>query len=257
MVNEGNAAAGRALVDSVVAASQPGTPAYAEAIYWRATLAPDSGVAENDYRRLIVEYPLYARTGEVLVRLAQLELLRGNIDAALMHLRRIQTEHPEFSNQALANYWISRALFEKADTTGACQAIREAARLVSPDDVELRNQIDFQNQQCIGVTSHVANSANTPVAPATTAAAPGRAAPAPPPARRANLFTIQIAAYPRSAQAKAAAARLAKRGFPARVDGTSAPFRLRVGRYESSADATTALHRLKQKGIAGMIVRAE
>jgi cell division septation protein DedD len=267
MVSDGSATAGRALVDSMVRASRRGSPAYAEAIFWRASLAATSQQAEQDYRRLIVEYPLYARSGDVLLRLAQLELLRGNRDAAALHLRRIQTEHPEFGNQAAASYWLSRVLFEKNDLPGACGAIADAKRLVKPDDVELKNQIDYQDQQCAGVVVASVDSAvgtQSPVVqetPASSSPAPAAApkterVPAASPATTGS-YSVQIAAYNKLSQATALASRLSKRGFAARVDGKKAPFRVRIGKYETRAEAAAAQARIKKSGINGIVVKAD
>ena len=46
MVNDGNAAAGRALVDSMIAIAAPGSNEYAEGVYWRAVLAATAAEAE-------------------------------------------------------------------------------------------------------------------------------------------------------------------------------------------------------------------
>ena len=260
MVSDGNAAAGRAVVDSMLRAQRRGSPSYAEALFWRATLAPTARQAEQDYRRLIVEYPLYSRSGDVLLRLAQLELLRGNRDAAAVHLRRIQTEHPEFGNQAAASYWLARVLFEKNDPAGACAAIAEAKRIVKTDDIELKNQIDYQDQQCAGVVlsappdtiaapvnSPEPQSKPEPVAPATQAKT----------AATTGSYSVQVAAYTRKSQATTLASRLLRRGFPVRVDGTKAPFRVRIGRYLTRADATAAQQRMKKSGISGIVVKVD
>src|SRR3954470_18908402 len=69
LVVNGNGAAGRLLVDSVVAATEPDTPAYAEALYWRARLAVGAD-AERDYRRILVDFPLSPRSGDALLQLA-------------------------------------------------------------------------------------------------------------------------------------------------------------------------------------------
>lgn len=267
MVSDGNAAAGRTTVDSMLRASRRGSPAYAEALFWRATLASSTHQAEQDYRRLVVEYPLYARTGDVLLRLAQLELLRGNRDAAAVHLRRIQTEHPEFGNQAAASYWLSRVLFEKNDLSGACGAIAEARRLVKPDDVELKNQIDYQDQQCAGVavvgaTDTAAKAGillEVPSAPQTSTAGSAGSKPmaTPKPADDDGAYSIQVAAYNKKSQATALSAKLVKRGFAARVDGARAPFRVRIGRYATRTEATAAQQRIRKNGISGIVVKAE
>ena len=262
MVSDGNAAAGRAVVDSMLRIQRRGSPAYADALFWRATLAPTSRQAEQDYRRLIVEYPLYARTGDVLLRLAQLDLLRGNRDAAAVHLRRIQTEHPEFGNQAAASYWLGRVLFEKNDPAGACAAILEAKRLVKPENVELKNQIEYQDQQCVGVAlSPAADTLAKPAAavPNDPPSGPEPAAKTakPSPSAAAGSYSVQVAAYNTKPQAAALVSRLSRRGFAARVDGIKAPFRVRIGRYTTREDAAAAQQRIKKSGITGIVVKAE
>ena len=49
MVSSGQGEAGRLLVDSLLRATLPGTPAYAEGLYWRAVTAGRSEDAERDY----------------------------------------------------------------------------------------------------------------------------------------------------------------------------------------------------------------
>jgi hypothetical protein len=76
MVTAGQDSAGRAVVDSVLRATTEGTPRYAEALFWRATLSK-TAAAERDYRasRSVSTFPALAgRT----VPLAQLETTRGD-----------------------------------------------------------------------------------------------------------------------------------------------------------------------------------
>ena len=54
MANDGNAAAARTLVDSMLAASSEGSMAYADALFWRAALAASTESARRDYLRLAV-----------------------------------------------------------------------------------------------------------------------------------------------------------------------------------------------------------
>jgi cell division protein FtsN len=49
---------------------------------------------------------------------------------------------------------------------------------------------------------------------------------------------------------------LKKRGYEARVDGSVAPFRVRIGRYATEKDADAALKRIKAKHMDGFVVRA-
>jgi len=52
-------------------------------------------------------------------------------------------------------------------------------------------------------------------------------------------------------------ARLKKNGYEARVSGTAAPFRVRIGHYATQAQATAVMRSLKAKQINGFVVKAE
>jgi cell division septation protein DedD len=70
-------------------------------------------------------------------------------------------------------------------------------------------------------------------------------------------YTVQVAAYNVKSQAATMVAKLKKRGYEARVSGTSAPFRVRIGRYATEAQATAVMRSLKAKQISGFVVKAE
>ena len=170
LVADGNGAAGRALADSLLSAATPGTLRYAEALFWRASVAPTAAAAERDYRMLSIEYPLSPRAEDALLRLAQLELARGDRALALKHLERLTLEHPASASRARASYWRSRVLFEDGNAPRACAALADARAHVAVSDVELRNQVEFQARRCVGVDTTVV--AVTPASPATSAATP-------------------------------------------------------------------------------------
>jgi cell division protein FtsN len=148
MVSDGNAVAGRALVDSVLKTTPPNAPLYAQALFWRASLASNAADAENDYKHIVVDYPLAPQAPDALLRLAQLELARGDREGALMHLQRIPRDYPRSASLARASYWIARVLFEKNDIANACSANANALSETNPDEIELRNQIQYQGQRC-------------------------------------------------------------------------------------------------------------
>lgn len=328
MVNDGNAVAGRALVDSMVAVASPGSNDYAEAIYWRAVLAATTLEAEMDYRRLIVDFPLSPRVEDALIRLAQLDIARANYDSALRHLNRIAAEHPGSPATGRAGYWTARALFDKNELQGGCAATANALAVIGENDAELRNQINYLNQRCVGVvigpavaappaatadatvggaTNPVVNlPAPAPIRDTTRVVvipvAPSAAAPvdsvrtsvATPPVKqsttpkprpvppskpldtgptmvetpstipaastareRTKAFSVQTAAYNQKSQADAMVARLKKNGYEARVDGTVAPFRVRIGRYATQSQASAVQRSLKAKQIEGFVVQAD
>lgn len=307
MASNGNIVGGRALIDSVVKATSPTSPVYPQALYLRATLATNAADAESDYRHIVVDYPLAPQAEDALLRLAQLELARGDRDDALAHLQRIPRDYPRSKSIARASYWIARVLFEKNDIAAACAANTNALAQAAPGEVELRNQIEYQSQRCTSyaaaqqraaagntgtaptqqtsasstpaVTTPTASTetpapvtrtepAPTVVAPVETAqpiivAAPPEKRPIPAPAEAkspatspARAWSVQVAAYNRKAQADQLASTLEKRGYSARVDGTTAPFRVRIGRYASAKDAESALREIKSKKMAGFVVRA-
>jgi cell division protein FtsN len=296
MANDGNTPGGRALIDSIVKSTPPTSPVYPQALYWRATLATNAADAESDYRHIVVDYPLAPQAEDALLRLAQLELARGDRDDALAHLQRIPKDYPRSKAIARANYWIARVLFEKNDVAAACAANTSAMAQTVEGEIELRNQIQYQGQRCSSLaaaqraatttpapaSTPPATASTTPVAtPTVVEATPPATEPAPavasaspvpvpeptrattpavsepavaqPAARR--TFSVQVAAYNRKAQADQLAATLVKRGYSARVDGTTTPYRVRIGRYASSKDAEAALKEIKAKKMAGFVVR--
>lgn len=296
MVNDGNAIAGRALVDSMIAVAPAGSNDYAEGVYWRAVLAATAVNAEMDYRRIVVDYSLSPRVGDALIRLAQLEIARANYDGALRHLNRLVVEHPESPARARAGYWTARALFDKNDIQGGCASTADALLRTAADDSELRNQIAYLNQRCAGVVLAVPGAPATAPAAAmitpppttvtrsdtgavavTVLAAPpvavridsARAAvvltpepvknPAPERVLRekGRAYSVQVAAYNVKSQADAMVARLKKNGYEARVDGKAAPFRVRIGKYATQSQAAAVQRSLKTKQITGFVVQAD
>jgi cell division protein FtsN len=173
MVSDGNGAAGRALVDSVLKATPPSAPLYPVALFWRASLASNAADAESDYKHIVVDYPLAPQAEDALLRLAQLELARGDRDAALSHLQRIPRDYPRSKSLARASYWTARVLFEKNDVPNACTANANALSQATTDEIELRNQIQYQGQRCppVAVPSVAANVPPTDPIPVPSAPA--------------------------------------------------------------------------------------
>src|SRR6266581_8962652 len=147
LVSDGNGAAGRALIDSVIAATPPSARLYPEALFWRASLAANAADAESDYRHIVVDYPLAPQAEDALLRLAQLELARGDREGALIHLQRIPRDYPRSKSLARASYWTARVLFEKNDLPNACAANASALAQTDSTEAELRNQIQYQGQR--------------------------------------------------------------------------------------------------------------
>jgi cell division septation protein DedD len=327
LVRDGRGEAGRALVDTLLARTRPGSLQHGQALYWRASLAADAAEAERGYRRVILEYPATRWSGDALLNLAQLEMARGDQEGAFVHLYRFEREYPSHESRGRASFWLARLHFDRKNERRACASLATARVAAPPDDVELRNQIDYHGQRCIGVDTTVATSApptvaattavntpavtaarppvtisatrsagataagsvaestavptvsvtNAPTLPAPrTASTPSRgagqdsqhvtSAPVPVPASdssgpRGQLsvggYTVQVAAYSSRPAAEALIAKLKARGYTARLASSSRPFRVRIGRYDTRADALAAQQRLKAKGIDGFVTEVE
>ena len=334
-VREGRGEAGRALVDSLVGRTRAGSLQHGQALYWRASLAADAAEAERGYRRVILEYPATRWAGDALLNLAQLEMARGDQEQALVHLYRFEREYPSHESRGRASFWLARLHFDRKNERRGCAALATARIAAPPDDVELRNQIDYYGQRCIGVDTAVATSppptvaattaVNTPAAPAvrppatvpstgsieastgastrasnsasaaesTAVPATVSKAPTDSPARTVATpttpqshgagqesqhvtsasvaasdsgphgqlgvggYTVQVAAYSSRPAAEALIVKLKARGYTARLASTTRPFRVRVGRYDTRADALAAQQRLKAKGIEGFVTQVE
>jgi cell division septation protein DedD len=258
LVDGGDGTAARTLLDSLVMGTESGTDDHAEALFWRAVLNDRAADAEKDWRRLVIESPFAPRVPESLLRLADLEILRGRPDAARVNLARLLRDFPESSHRPKAVLLTARSYFEERDVTHACETVAS----LRADDIpegELTLQASEMRTRCAAAA---AAATAEPAAAAPSRGAPAndeRAAGADDASRTeksgstATRYTVQLAAYDTRAQATALVKRLAKRKITARVDGDRKPYRVRVGRYDTRAAAVAALARLKKAGQSGFI----
>jgi cell division protein FtsN len=289
LISDGDGAAGRALVDSMLRASTEGTAVYGDALFWRGALAETAADAERDYRRVIVEYPLSPYADDALLSLAELEQARGDRAAAYQHLQRFVREHPAGPARARAGLAAARLAFEQRDVARGCAMITDARVSAGTSDVELRNQIDYYGSRCPATAAATTPPAASPApmatvssppatvtpppanvasAPATrpasvpkegagTAKAATPTAPKPEPAPKESaprgIWTIQLAAYNTRPDAERLVSKLASRGVKARISGDAKPFRVRLDYYTTHQAAATVVAELKQRGIIGFV----
>jgi len=270
LANGGNGAAGRVLVDSMLTVAAPGTPAYAEALFWRASLAASGADAETDFRRIISEFPLSPRSGDALLQLAQLETDRGDRAAAITHLQRFLLENPASQDRPRIALQLVRLSFDQNEPEIGCVFLSRVLNEIPDTEVELKNQLAYYSPRCASVdTTHVAGAAPEPApdsgvkhdtrqktkndtkhqaksdtkrdtTTATAAAATGK-------------YTLQVAAYTTRAEADRLVGRLKTRGVEARVVGITKLFRVRIGRFETRAEAAAAQRDLKAKKIDAFV----
>lgn len=274
LVAEGNGAAGRALVDSLLRAADPATSAYGDALYWHGALAPTAAEAERDYRRVIVEYPLAYYADDALLAIAELEQARGDRAGALAHLQRFVREHPASQGRGVAALGAARLAFEQRDTKVGCAMIAAARTSASPSDVELRNQIEYYGRQCAGTpvasAPPAAPVASAPVASAPVAA-PAVTRPAPivasipnrhardstPASAPGSTMPTPVTPQPRTAPSQPApaghdsAARAATRAAPARP--VSGMYTIQVAAYDTRPPAEQLVRKLATRGVKARV----
>ncbi len=295
LASDGNTAGAHAFVDSVLGAAKEGSPPYVNALFARASIAESADAARKDYLRIAVDYSVSPRAEDSLLRLAQMEIARGDRASAKQYLDRLALEHPEGASRAQGAYWLGRVLIDDGALTQACASLAEAKARVAPADVELINQITYYARPCAAV-KHAADSARADsvdkamkaaradsvaradsIAKAAVAAAKAEAAakkteaaakkktqPAPKheapkvPASdtKGAGWSAQVAAYDTQADAERLAKKLTDRGYDARITDEK-PFRVRIGRYARRADAIDLVGKLKDAKIIAIVVEAE
>lgn len=273
----GQEESGRALVQSELNSADSGSARYVEALYWRAVLAKTAADAERDLRTIVIDYPLAPESDDALMRLAQLEMTRGESDQAMAHLQRVVREHSRSASRPRASFWMARMLFDKGDSTSACARLADASATTPAGEVELRNQIDYLSPRCAGVDTSAAPSAvgaqpktvKNPAAkpqgekpaatksPAAHSAPASAASPSSTATRRSQEFTVQVAAFSSHESADRIRQRLTDLGYDARVTGGAPPYRVRVGRYPTRAAADSIAARMKTQHVDGYVTGAE
>jgi|694.fasta_scaffold50821_6 cell division septation protein DedD len=250
LVNEGAGTEGRALIDSLVRSTKEGSAERADALYWRAALAPDAATAQRDYVLITVDHSLTPRAADALLGLAQLEYARGDRAAARRHLERLVLEHPQATSITEAWYWLGRTRIEIGDVAAGCQALDSARKALPAAEVERRNMVDYAAQSCrnrpaVGTTPPAPTPTTTT---ATTTATRG-------------AWTVQVAAFKTKAEGERLVSSLKARGHEARVIepfGAGATlYRVRIGFYATRADAVAVVATLKAQRIGAIVAETE
>jgi cell division protein FtsN len=270
LVEDGNAVEGRKLLDSLVTSTPSESASYAEALYWRAALAPAAVDAERDYRRLLIEAPLSPRVEDAMLQLAQLEQARGDRRGASDHLQRFLLSYPKNPARPRVALSLVRLLFDQGLVARGCDALRVGRESIPTENAEMRNQLEFYAPRCVSLDVASPGSSADSAASSSSAAPPDtsrRAPPTPPAPSRPSpvtaapstatsgsaFYSVQVAAYESREPATRMARLLVSRGLEARVDGKARPYRVRVGKYSARAEAVKAAATLKSQGIGGFV----
>ncbi len=234
LAREGLGDSARAVTRTLLDATPTTSALYPEILYTQGLVAGSLQDRRLALQRVTVEFSLSPWADDALLLLGQLDYAIDDPAGALRYFERLLSDYPESPIRAAAALWGSRAAWEQRNTEAACRfaAIGIAA---NTEDVELRNQLAFQQQRC---------DAQPAVTPAPTPPPP---APAPPPAQTGPVYRIQAAALQTRSDADQFAARLKALGFESVVVHEGSFYKVQAGPFGTRDEARAALPRIRER----------
>lgn len=244
---DGMSDSARAVAGRILAATAPTDSLYPEVLYTVGLLAATEGDRRLYLRRVIVDYAQSAWADDALLQLAQLDYSSGNPEGAARQIDLLLRDYPGSPLTAQGAFWGSRAASDRRDAATACR-MADAGLAAVGDDVELRNQLEFQKQRCSGLSAMVAESAQKAVADSVAKAQADSIAkaarPTRPPARTTTKpgagFYVQTSAVKTQAAADKEIARIKGAGYAAVAMKESGYLKIRAGAFKTRAEAATA-----------------
>jgi cell division septation protein DedD len=268
LAQDGLSDSARAVAGRILAATEPGDSLYPEALYTMGLLSGTEGDRRLYLRRVVVDYGQSAWADDALLQLAQLDYAGGNAVAAVRDVDQLLLDYPASPLTPIAALWGARAAGDRHDAAAACR-IADAGIAAVGDDVELRNQLEFQKQRCRSLGTIAAESVSAAAADSAArakadsiarAAAPRRRPPAarpppatPPAARGAGEsstppgFYVQLSAVKTESAAAAETLRAKRAGFDVVVVREGGLLKIRAGGYPRRTDAEAAAARIRAR----------
>jgi cell division septation protein DedD len=257
----------------------------ARALMLRAILADDPAAAESDYLSIVLGYPATPHAPGALLRLGQGLLISGEAARAAGYLQRLVVDYPGRAERSQGLLWLARANYAARQLDSACQAAREGLRDSRDPDMVAMLRVE-EAGACpgdrapgqIAVTQPA--QADPPAAAQRQAMAPPATAPpattppppaTPPPATTPPVTTpatgtvapgatgrwaVQAGAFRYQQGVDELVGRLRRAGHDPRVALVPASdlVRVRLGRFETAAEAARLVARLKAEGFDAVVV---
>lgn len=251
----------RAVAGRILAATQPADSLYPEALYTMGLLAATEQDRRLYLRRVAVDYAQSVWADDALLQLAQLDYSSGNPAAAVRQLDQLLRDYPGSPLTAQAAFWGARAASDRRESALACRMADIGLGAVG-DDVELRNQLEFQKQRCQGLGAMAAESTRAAVADSTARAvadsiarvkadslARAKRTVRPPvrPAARGAGYYVQVSAVKTRAAADADAARIRRAGQTPVISSEAGFLKVRAGPFPTRESAAAAAAALAQR----------
>jgi hypothetical protein len=206
-----------------------------------------------------VDYTQSVWADDALLQLAQLDYSSGNAAAAVRQLDQLLRDYPGSPLTAQAAFWGARAASDRRESALACR-MAEVGLAAVGEDVELKNQLEFQKQRCQGLGAIAAESVRAAVADSVARAQADSTArakadsvararrpvhrPVRPSPRASTGFYVQVSAVKTQSAADVDAARIRRAGQTPVIMREGAYLKVRAGAFatrEAAAAAATAL----------------
>lgn len=203
-------------------------------LWLRGRLTVDPAQAARDFRRLVIEYPGGPYADRALFRLAQGAYAQGDRERARTYMTSLTRDHPGSPVREQAEAWMARA-----STAGPPPVFR----LVEAEESEDRQTAEPQLRDSVAdPVPVIPRTAQDSVAPALS---------------RNGRYTVQLGAFLEESRAEALRARAAEAGLDVRlvrVEGSRLTH-VRVGRFDSSAQASVSFQSVTALGFTAAVVR--
>ena len=203
-------------------------------LWLRGQLTVDPGQAARDFRRLVIEYPGGPYADQALFRLAQAALAQGDRERARTYMASLTRDHPGSPVREQAEAWMARA-----------------SRAGPPPVLRLIEAEENDDQQTADPPLEESIAEPIPTVPA---ASRDSAAPA---LSSDGRYAVQLGAFLNESRAGALLERATEAGLDVRLvrmEG-SRLMHVRVGRFDSSAQASVSFQSVTTLGFTAAVVR--
>jgi hypothetical protein len=105
---------------------------------------------------------LSERAEDAMLQLAQLEQARGDRRAAAEHFQRFMLSYPNNTARPRVAVSLVRLWFDQGQVARGCDALRIARAALPPENLELRNQVEFYAPRCVVLEAAAPGADSTP-----------------------------------------------------------------------------------------------
>ncbi len=209
-------------------------------LWLRGRLTVDPGQAARDFRRLVIEYPGGRYADQALFRLVQGAYAQGDLERVRTYMTSLTRDHPGSAVLEQAEAWMGRT-----STAGPPPVLRVIDAEESADSSPAAATLS-QDGAVAGTGSQDAAVVETGSQDAAVAGTGSQ-----------GRYTVQLGAFLDESRAAALLERAAEAGLDVRlvrVQG-SRLMHVRVGRFDSSAQASVSFQSVTTLGFTAAVVR--